>query len=160
MTIQDFRIYTRNGYAGDLVDSGPKVSQTGILNTGKAGFGLAMSRDTSIERGCSLGTASTTIYAISMREYNHEADTRPAKDGDWYYLEGGSVSLLRQGYLYITLTGTTAVTAGDLLNVVAATGEFTADAANGSTILACDNVTADLSSPAGEVIKARIDIIA
>ena len=49
MPIQDFKIYTANGYAGDLVDSAPRVVQTGILvpnaqNVASAGFGLAILR--------------------------------------------------------------------------------------------------------------------
>lgn len=165
MPIQDFNIYTAKGYAGDLVDSGPRTVQTGILVPNAAGisavgFGKAVLRQitgTKVPRGIELG-GSANVYAITQREYNHEASTRPAKDGDWAYKEGESVSLIKQGYLYLKLTGTTAVAAGDVLNVVEATGEFTADAVT-TGIVATVNVTADEAALVGEVFKARIDII-
>ncbi len=157
MTIQSFNLYTANGYAGDLVDSGPRVIQTGILTSASADFGLALSRDTSVERGCSLGSAAGPVYAIAQREYNHEADTRPS-DGTTSYKVTESVSMIRQGYLYIELTGATAITAGDVLHVDSVTGEFTKDAVAGD-VVATTNVFADESGLAGDVIKVRIDIV-
>lgn len=166
MPIQDFKLYTANGYAGDLVDSAPRVVQTGILvpnaaSVGEAGFGKAMLRQvtgTAIDRGVELGGAAN-VFAISQREYNHEASTRPAKQntGAWAYREGESVSLIREGYLYIKLEGTTAITAGAALHVVTATGEFTKDAVAAGTV-ACTNVFAEEAGVAGDVIKVRIDV--
>lgn len=164
MPIQDFNIYTQNGYAGDLVDSGPRVVQTGILTTpGGAGFGLALKRDISIDRGVALGVEGTSpqpVFAISQRELNHEAGTRPAKkdvDGTWKYSEGGSVSYIRQGYLYVKLTGATGVKAGFVMNVKTTTGEFTRDSIGGP-VIATTNVFAEEDGIPGDVIKVRIDI--
>ncbi len=158
MPIQDFNIYTANGYAGDLVDSAPRVIQTGILTTVTgAGFGKAMTRDTSIERGVALGGAAN-VFAISQREYNHEASAIPAKDGDWAYKVGESVSLIREGYLYIQLdVASLAITAGQALHVDTVTGEFT-KAAVADDVVACVNVFAEEAGIAGDVIKVRIDI--
>jgi hypothetical protein len=156
MPIQDFKLYTANGYAGDLVDSGPRVIQTGILTNPSAGFGLAMFRDISVDRGCRIGGAAN-VYAISQREYNHEASTRPAKAGDWAYLEGDSVSLIRQGYLYVKLTGATAILTGDSLHVDTSTGEFSKLAVAGD-VVACTNVFAEENGIEGDIIKVRIDI--
>ena len=118
MPIQTFEIYTANGYAGDLVDSAPRVVQTGILvpnatAVDEAGYGLAILRQvtgTLIERGVELGGAAN-VYAISQRELNHESKNRPAKigDGGWVYGDGDSVSLIREGYLYILLDGAVAI---------------------------------------------------
>lgn len=155
MTIQNFNIYTAKGYAGELVDSGPRVIQTGILTSDSAGFGLAIKRDTTIDRGAQLGGAAN-VYAISQREYNHEADTRPS-DGTTSYKEKESMSLIRQGYLYVKLDGAAGITAGDALHVDTVTGEFTKDAVAGN-IVACTNVYADETGIAGDVIKVRIDI--
>lgn len=167
MPVQDFKIYTANGYAGDLVDSGPRVVQTGILvpnATGAetAGFGLAMLRQvtgTLIERGVELGGAAK-VFAITQREYNHEASTRPAKSGTgaWAYRVTESVSLIREGYLYIKLGGSAAVAAGALLKVDTVTGEFSNDAVAGN-IVATLNVTAEEAGLAGDIIKVRIDIV-
>ena len=157
MPIQDFKIYTARGYAGELVDSGPRVVQTGILTSASAGFGLAMSRDTGVTRGCALGTSAGAVYAISQREYNHEADTRPS-DGTTSYKETESVSLIRQGYLYVLLNGSTAINAGEVLNVDSTTGEFTKDAVAGD-VVATTNVIAAEDGLAGEIIKVRIDIV-
>ena len=157
MPIQDFNIYTSNGYAGDLVDSGPRVIQTGVLTTANVGFGVAMQRDASVERGAQLGSVDGNVYAISQREYNHEAATRPS-DGTTEYKVGESVSLIRQGYLYIKLGGATAIAAGEVLHVDTTTGEFSKTAVAGN-IVACTNVVADEAGVAGDVIKVRIDIV-
>jgi len=166
MPIQDFNIYTQNGYAGDLVDSAPRVIQTGVLvpnaaGVADAGFGVAMLRQltgTPVERGVELG-GSANVYAIAQREYNHEASTRPAKTGTgaWAYHEGESVSLIREGYLYVQLGGAAGIAAGDVLHVVTATGEFTKDAVAAGTV-ACTNVVAEEAAIAGDVFKVRIDI--
>lgn len=166
MPIQNFNLYTANGYAGDLVDSAPRVVQTGILvpnATGatEAGFGLAMLRQvtgTLIERGVELGGAEN-VYAISQREYNHEASTVPAKKGTgaWAYKVTESVSLIREGYLYIQLEGSVAIAAGEVLHVDTATGVFSKDAIAG-TIVATTNVRAEEAGIAGDIIKVRIDI--
>ncbi len=166
MPIQDFKIYTANGYAGDLVDSAPRVVQTGILvpnatGVSDAGFGLAMLRQltgTLIERGVELGGAAN-VFAISQREYNHEASTRPAKEGTgaWAYHEGESVSLIREGYLYIKLEGTTSIAAGQVLHVDTVTGEFSKDTVAGN-IVATTNVVTEEAGSAGDIIKVRIDI--
>ena len=168
MPIQQFNIYTANGYAGDLVDSAPRVVQTGILvenasAVSDAGFGLAMLRQVTgplIERGVELG-GQANVFAISQREYNHEAGTRPAKKGvagTWAYHEGESVSLIREGYLYVALEGSEAIASGAVLHVNTVTGVFSKDAVAGD-VVACTNVRAEEAGIAGDVIKVRIDIV-
>lgn len=166
MPVQNFEIYTANGYAGDLVDSGPRTVQTGILvanATGavEAGFGLAMLRQvtgTLVDKGVELGGAAN-VFAISQREYNHEASTRPAKEGTgaWAYQLTESVSLIRQGYLYVKLDGSASVVAGAAMHVNTATGVFSKDAVAGN-VVACTNVFAEEAGVAGDIIKVRIDI--
>ena len=166
MPIQPFNIYTANGYAGDLVDSAPRVVQTGVLvpnatTLDEAGYGLAVLRQvtgTLIERGVELGGAAN-VYAITQRELNHESKNRPAKTGDggWVYAEGDSVSLIREGYLYVELAGSTAIVAGAALHVDDVTGIFSKDAVAGD-IVACTNVFAEEAGVAGDIIKVRIDI--
>ncbi len=166
MPIQTFDIYTANGYAGDLVDSSPRVVQTGILvpnatDAADAGFGLAMLRQVTgalVERGVELGGAAN-VFAISQREYNHEASTRPAKQdtGAWAYKEGESVSLIREGYLYVKLEGATAIAAGESLHVDTKTGVFSKEAVAGD-IVAATNVFSEEAGQAGDIIKVRIDI--
>jgi len=158
MPIQDFNIYTANGYAGDLVDSGPRVIQSGVLTTASAGFGVAMQRDATVEKGCKLGSVTGNVYAISQREYNHEAENRPS-DGETLYHVTESVSLIRQGYLYVKLTGATAIAEGEVLHVNDVTGAFTKTAVTGD-VVACTNVVADEAGIEGDVIKVRIDIVA
>ena len=158
MTIQNFNIYTAKGYEGDLVDSGPRVVQTGVLTSATAGFGKAMNRDGSVERGVALGGAAN-VFAISQREYNHEAGTRPSTGNDTKYLITESVSLIRQGYLYIKLTGATAISAGEVLHVDTVTGLFTKVVVAGN-VVACTNVVAEEDAISGDVFKARIDIVA
>jgi hypothetical protein len=156
MTTQAFKLYTANGYAGDLVDSGPRVIQTGILTSAEAGFGVAMKRDTSVSKGVALG-GEASVYAIAQREYNHEASTRPSPGNDTVYKQTESVSLIRQGYLYALLSGAVAVTEGELLHVDTATGLFSKDTTS-ATVVVTTNVVADESALVGEVFKIRIDI--
>ncbi len=155
MPIQDFNIYTNNGYAGDLVDSGPRVIQSGVLTSAAAGFGVGMKRDASVERGVALG-GEANLYAISQREYNHEAANRPS-DGTTNYNVTETVSLIRQGYVYVLLSGAAAIAAGAALNVDTVTGLFTKDAVAGN-IVATTNVFSEEAGIAGDVIKVRIDI--
>lgn len=155
MPIQDFNIYTQNGYAGDLVDSGPRVVQTGILESASVGFGKAVKRGTTAKQVLVGGAAS--VFAISQREYNREAGSRPTDGTDFNYLVTESVSLIRQGYLYIKLTGAVAISAGEVLHVDTVTGEFSKTAVAGN-VVATTNVVADEDGIAGDVIKVRIDI--
>jgi hypothetical protein len=160
MTTQAFNIYTANGYAGDLVDSGPRVVQTGILTSATAGFGKAMSRDAgTVDRGVALAGALVggKVHAISQREYNHEAGSRPSPGNDTVYRETESVSLIRQGYLYIVLTGSTAIAAGDTVHVDITTGEFSKDTVAGD-VVAATNVVAEEAALVGDVFKVRIDV--
>lgn len=158
MTVQNFSIYTAKGYEGELVDSGPRVVQTGILTSASVGFGKAVDRNINVERGVEAGSGAN-VFAITQREYNHEAGTRPSAGNDTVYKITESVSLIRQGYLYILNTGSTPVIAGSLLNVDSVTGLFTMDAVGGN-IIATTNVTADESGLAGDIIKVRLDIVA
>jgi len=158
MPTQDFNIYTANGYAGDLVDSGPRVIQSGVLTTSAAGFGKGMQRDTAVDRGCKLGGVAGALYAISQREYNHEAANRPS-DGTTVYNVTESVSLIRQGYLYVKLTGAAAVAIGDALSIDSVDGEFTMDLVGvNSDAVILTNVFSEEAGIAGDVIKVRIDI--
>tara|TARA_R110000850_G_scaffold16634_2_gene51572 strand:+ start:80 stop:559 length:480 start_codon:yes stop_codon:yes gene_type:complete len=156
MPIQDFKLYTLNGYAGDIVDSGPRVVQTGILVGADAGFGKALSRNAGAERGINLGSAPT-VFAISQRELNHEAGSRPSTGNDTVYKATESVSIMRDGYIYIELVGGPVVAAGNLLFVNAATGTFSGDATDvGGVHVESTNVIADEAGIVGEIIKARI----
>jgi len=168
MPIQDFKIYTAKGYEGELVDSGPRVIQTGILVGGDVGFGKAVQRDGSVERGVAVGsteigtTDTTNVFALTQREYNHEAGSRPSTGNDTVYRETESVSLIRQGYLYVKLRDHPA-TMGESLVIEEATGIVVGGAAGAGTVAgesAAVNITADEDGIAGDVIKARIDIVA
>jgi hypothetical protein len=159
MTIQSFDLYTKNGYAGDLVDSGPRVVQTGILTSATAGFGVAMKRDSaSVDRGVALGSEDVAVFAITQRELNHEAANRPSTGEDFQYYETESVSLIRQGYLYIKLTGAQGIAAGEALHVDKVTGEFSKSTVAGN-VVATTNVVAEEAGIADDIIKVRLDIV-
>jgi len=156
MPIQDFNIYTAKGYAGELVDSGPRTVQTGIL-TGNSplGFGVAVTRDSAVvERGVAPGSVGGNVFAITQREYNHEASTRPAKEGTgaWKYQPAESVSLIRQGYLYIEVVDIAAVSG----QVLAVNADGTWEGTDAGSATATTNVTAEESGLG--LIKVRIDI--
>ena len=154
MPTQDFNIYTGRGYAGDLVDSGPNVSQTGIVEDATLAIGVAAKRGTvaTNPKHIVVDADGGNIFGIVRRELALEAKNRPS-DGTTEFKQTESASILRQGYIYVTLD-TTAAVAGDLL-FVTPTGTF-----SGSTGVATTNVTAEQSGIAGDVIRARIDILA
>lgn len=162
MTIQTFNIYTGKGYEGDFVDSGPSVRQTGVLLTGTLGFGKAV-QTSGVDQGIAVGSAeiatssTTNVYGISVREYNHEAGTRPSTGTDFLYRANESVSVLREGFIYLKLTGSTAIAREESVHVVEATGLFHKDSITAGNS-ACLNVYATQAAVAGEVFKARIDI--
>ena len=153
MTIQSFNIYTGRGYAGDLADSGPNVSQTGIVEDATLAVGVAVKRGTvaTDPRFITLDTDGGAIFGIVRRELALEAKNRPS-DGETEFVASESASILRQGYIYVELD-TTAATAGQLLYATAS-GTF-----SGSTGTVTTNVTAEQSGAAGDVIRARIDIV-
>jgi len=154
MPTQDFNIYTARGYAGDLVDSGPNVSQTGIVEDATLAIGVAVKRGTvaTNPRHIVVDTDGGAIFGIVRRELALEAKNKPS-DGTTEFKQTESATILRQGYIYVTVE-TTAVTAGQLL-FATATGGF-----SGATGVATTNVTAEQSGQVGEVIRARIDIVA
>tara|TARA_R110002020_G_scaffold297585_1_gene513349 strand:- start:93 stop:581 length:489 start_codon:yes stop_codon:yes gene_type:complete len=162
MTIQNFNLYTAKGYAGELVDSGPRVIQTGIVedaNTAEGyaiGFGKAVKRGVS-ERGVALGAAAD-VFAISQREYNHEANSIPSSGNDTGYKSTYSASLIRQGYLYIEVTDT-AASIGEKLSVDTVTGEFAGGGISSGNFVVSNNVVAEQAGVVGDIIKVRLDIV-
>jgi len=156
MTIQSFNIYTARGYAGDLVDSGPNVSQTGIVEDATLAIGVAVKRGTvaTNPRHIVVDADGGNIFGIVRRELALEAKNRPS-DGTTEFKQTESASVLRQGYIYVTVE-TNAVTAGALMSVNP-TGGF---GGAGAGAVATTNVTAEQTGQIGDVIKARIDIVA
>jgi len=165
MTIQNFDLYTKRGYAGELVDSGPRVVQTGIVtnaNDAASGyaldFGVAVSRHATIERGIQAGSAAN-VFAITQREYNHEANSIPSDGTDTGYKSTYSASLIRQGYLYVEVTNT-AVAVGEALSVDTVTGAFAGGGITTGNFVVTSNVISDQAGAVGEVVKVRLDIVA
>lgn len=156
MPIQTYEIYTGKGYAGDLYDSAPRVTQTGLVEGATLGFGLAVTPGTISERHVVVGSNAGNVFGISMRELNHEADNRPS-DGSTSYKNLDSASIMREGFLLVEVTARAAV-AHTKANVVDATGAFTGGAA-GAGETAATNVTFLEDGLVGEVVKARIDIL-
>ena len=154
MPIQNFAIYTARGYTGDLADSGPNVSQTGVVESATLAIGVAVKRGTvaTNPRHILVDADGGNIYGIVRRELALEAKNRPS-DGTTEFKQTESASILRQGYIYVTIASTACVAGAKLFTD--ASGQFT-----GSTGVATTNVTAEQSGQVGEVIRARIDIVA
>jgi len=157
MPIQTYNIYTGKGYAGDLYDSAPRVTQTGLVEDATLGFGLGVKVGTTGERSVVVGSSTGNVFAITMRELNHEADNRPS-DGTTSYKNKDSASIMREGFILVKVTGNAAV-AHAMANVNDTTGAFTGGAA-GAGETATTNVTFLEAGLVGEVVKARIDIVA
>lgn len=154
MTAQSFDIYTKRGYAGDLVDNGPYTSQSAVVEAAELAIGVAVKRGTvaTNPKHVVVDADGGNIFGIVRRELALEAKNKPS-DGTTVFTQTQSASILRQGYIYVEVVST-AVTAGALL-YTDANGNFT-----GSTGTATTNVTAEQSGAVGSVIRARIDIVA
>lgn len=137
MTAQSFNIYLARGYAGDLADSGPNVSVSGVVEAATLAIGVAVKRGTvaTNARHVLVDANGGNIYGIVRRELALEAKNRPS-DGVTEFKQTETVSVLRQGFIYVKLA-TTGATAGNLL-FCDANGNFT-----GSTGTATTNVTAE-----------------
>jgi hypothetical protein len=156
MPIQQYNIYTGKGYAGDLFDSAPRVTQTGIVEPLTLDYGISVKPGT-YDRSVVPGADTGNSYGISMRELNHEAANRPS-DGLTVYNQTESASIMREGFLLVLVTGANAAVANAFLNVDDVTGAFTGGAA-GAGQTASINVRAIESGQVGDIIKVRIDIL-
>lgn len=157
MTIQDYNLYTKNAFNGQVAyASEPRVVVSGALEDAGVEYGTALKMG-SAKGAVTLGHVAGNVFGVALREANHEAFYRPS-DGTTLYKVTETVSVMRQGTINLLVTGASASVAGTPLNVVDATGLFTA--ATGAGITASTNVVALESAVAGSIIKARIDIVA
>ena len=157
MPNQTYSLYHKRGYAGELFDSAPRTTQTGLVEGASLGFGLALKVGSDAANGGVVpGSVSGKVFAISMRELNHEAANKPS-DGTTTYVKDESVSIMRQGFLLVKVTGRAAV-AHSLANVNDTTGAFTGGSAAGGETQST-NVTFLEAGQVGDIVKARIDIV-
>lgn len=156
MPIQTYDLYTKNAFKGQKAyASEHSVNTSGKLEDAELDFGLGVKAGVK-PKGIVAGSVSGNVFAISMREVNHEAKFRPST-GETFYKETETVSLMREGTINLLVTQRAAVS-GDLANVVEATGEFTGGAA-GAGESACINVTWLEDGLVGDIVKGRIDIV-
>lgn len=156
MPIQNYVLYTQNAYKGQKAyASEHSVNVSGKLEDAELDFGVGVKRGV-LERGIAAGSASGNVFAISLRELNHEAQFRPST-GETVYKQTETVSLMREGTINLLVTVRAAV-AMVPMNIVETTGEFTGGAA-GAGETACLNVVALEDGIVGDIIKARIDIV-
>lgn len=155
MPIQNYNIYTGKGFAGDLFDSAPRVTQTGIVEDVTLEYGVSVTPGTA-ERGVTVGHDTGNVFGITMRELNHEAANRPS-DGSQVYNQTESASIMREGFILVEVTVRAAVV-NEIMNVVDATGAFSGGTAAGGETASL-NVRSIEAGQVGDIIKARIDII-
>ena len=149
MPIQNYNIYTGDAYKGQISDaSTPRVIGTLVASVATL-FGVALASD------ASLGHDTGNVFGVAVREANHEAKFRPST-GETEYPAGQSISVMREGYINLEVTGNPAVE-GALANVNDTTGEFTGGAADAGET-ASTNVRWMESGVVGAVVRARIDI--
>lgn len=148
MPIQNFNIYTAKGYAGDLPDSSSALVSQSVVAAAVLDFGIGVTGVGGISGG-------GYVHGITRRELNHEAANKPS-DGATTYSVGDSVSVLRQGYIYVLVTVNAAVKDA-LLNVDTVTGAFSGGASGVGNGLATTNVVAQEAGIVGDIIKVWIE---
>ena len=114
-------IYTGKHYVGQLGDNGPRVTQTGTLESGPAAYGVGVMPG--VKDGSVKPAGAAKLYGIVRRHNMLEALNRPS-DGSVSYKEGDEVGVLRDGYIYVETDAP--VARGDAMKVDPATGEFKA----------------------------------
>ena len=150
MPIQDFKIYTDNAYKGQISNSADSTVVTGVVDV-NVEMGCAVKRGTAPGHIAAGGEAN--VFGVALRELTHEAANRPS-DGTTIVKKGFNASILRQGYVNLEVSAGSAV-AGKAVHVIAQSGEFA-----GTGGVACTNVTWESNGAKGDIVKARIDIVA
>jgi len=157
MPLQTYKLYTGNAYKGQMAYSSEHhVVVKGTLEDATLDFGVSLKRGVGAV-GVAAGHETGNVYGVSLREINHEAATRPS-DGTTFYNLKDSVSVMREGTINVLVTARAAVR-GVKVNVVDVTGEFTGGAAGAGETQAV-NMTFLEAGLVGDVVKARIDIVA
>lgn len=156
MPIQNYDLYTKNAFKGQKAyASEHSVNVSGKLEDAELDFGLGVKKGT-LPKQITKGSVAGNVYAVSLREVNHEAKFRPST-GETFYVETETVSLMREGTINLEVTERAAI-AGTVANIMEATGEFTGGAAGGGESQ-CINVTWLEDGLVGDIVKARLDIV-
>lgn len=150
-----YTLYHSNAYEGSKAYASESMTAvSGKLEDDELDFGRGVKPGVA-PKGIVKGSAGGNVFAIALREVNHEAKFRPS-NGETTYTKTETVSLMRQGTINLVVTERAAV-AHTLANIVEATGKFAGGtAAAGET--ECLNVTWLESGVVGDVVKARLDI--
>lgn len=150
MPIQNYDLYTKNAFRGQIAyASEPRVVVSAQLDDVSLNFGSAVDA-VPLTGGVTAGVLAN-VHGVALRELNHEAKFRPST-GETHYKQTETVSVMREGSFNVEVTAD-AVTAYQKLFVDA--GEFT-----GATGIESLNVIATESGAIGDIIKARIVIVA
>lgn len=142
------------GYAGEIVDSNPVISQSLINDQALAiDFGVAVARSAA-DNTCKAPTADADkIIGISIRHAIRPADS----SNNVTYAQRDAVPILKDGFIYATAYETT--TRGDaVLSVTAQNGKLgsTTGGAAGAGRIAVPGATWETSQAAGVIGIIRI----
>ena len=157
-----YSLYTKNAFEGQEA-----YASEGSIVISKANEGTDLTFGKAVKAGTKpesivAGSVAGNVFAIAMRELNHQSNSYPNSfnpagfNGGSSYNEKDTVSCFRQGTINLVVTQRAAV-AGELANVNETSGEFAGGAA-GAGESACTNVTWLEAGLVGDIIKARIDI--
>lgn len=161
MPIQEYKLYTQNNYNGMLAYASENTTVvTGINDATITNMGIALKKEGTDLNSVAVGTSTSAtgaIFGISLREINHEAVNRPS-DGTSTYPISESISVLRQGTINL-IVNTAAAVAGAKVAFNKTTGVASGGGST-STYQQATNVSWLESGAIGDIIKARIDIVA
>lgn len=154
MPVQEWRINTREAYAGEQYGLATTNSQRLTYNAEEdmLNFGLAVVQGTAANQ-CKVGApVGGLILGVTMRQINIESATRPG-NGTVNIKAGWPLGVMLSGPIMVKLK--TAITDADV--GVSATGDF---GGVDSTYLIADNVKAlRWPAAAGDVIPVMINVL-
>lgn len=155
MPVQNYTINTRDAVAGELygLQQTRADIQTSFAEV-QMGFGLALARGAK-SRGVKLGHDAGVVLAISLRQINREALTRPS-DGSIAFLVNDAIPSLYSGRVNVQVKDAGAVTRGQAPFIDDATGEFYVATAVGRTQAKNILWGVDATHAAGDITHVNI----
>lgn len=146
----------RKGVNGLIAwDFGP-ADITSANAEGQVGFGTAISKGTAAHSAKSGGATTGVLLGIAVRSLTAQYAINNSFPGPAVeqYGDKETVGILREGYIWITNTGTAAVVEGEGAFFVPATGALVHAAAAGAVQLIGSRI--EIGAAAGDVALVRI----
>lgn len=149
-----YAINQNKAYAGMVYDQSPKnIISRAVETEAGIGFGVAVSRGTTVDTQCKLGGSS--FIGITARTLDREG---AVSTGAIKYAQKETAAILRQGYIWAVCPS--GCVPGNAVNYVIATGVLDSGVAASSAEMDLDGATWETTAAAGELGVIRLETTA